>query len=65
MEGDNRREHDGDRLWQLHLMRFWDIVMIAATSPSGGAGAPPVWILATGTWNDAGVWVDSDVWKDA
>ena len=23
-----------------------------------------VWILATGSWNDAGVWDDSDVWQD-
>ena len=23
-----------------------------------------VWILATGTWNDAGAWDDADVWND-
>ena len=24
-----------------------------------------VWILDTGSWNDAGIWDDTDVWKDA
>lgn len=29
-------------------------------------GAPPggVWILALGSWNDAGVWDDTAVWID-
>lgn len=28
------------------------------------ADIAPVWILADGTWNDAGVWIDTEVWND-
>lgn len=31
---------------------------------NGGAGPAPVWILATGAWNDAGTWNDTASWKD-
>lgn len=33
----------------------------------GGVPVPPVvgsWILAMGTWDDAGDWIDSEVWND-
>jgi len=30
---------------------------------SSRADAP--WILADGTWNDAGAWDDTDVWNDS
>ena len=33
-------------------------------SANGGGGGGPVWILATGFWNDNGVWIDTAVWID-
>jgi hypothetical protein len=36
----------------------------AALQSIEGGTSGPVWILATGIWNDAGVWSDSSDWID-
>ncbi len=40
---------------------------LVASSPSWvqTIAAPGNWILASGTWNDAGVWDDTAAWKDS
>lgn len=40
------------------------LVSIAA-NVMGAVEAAGVWILATGSWNDAGAWDDGANWKDA
>lgn len=44
---------------------IWQVPVEFEILPSGIVqSVPSVWILATGTWDDAGIWEDTNVWID-
>lgn len=45
----------------LSLAMFHTLGDLAGESPNP---PPAVWLLATGSWDDAGVWDDSAAWID-
>lgn len=54
MEDHDGREHGRDRIRQVHLMRFADLLATAAAQGSGGGGAPSYTASAV-TFNSTGV----------